>query len=234
MMKIKDIPFYNRPGFKLTRNGVHSLDDAELLAIIFWANDKENDDLSLSNRILMNYNLNKIENAGYKELVNLICKKKKAEYKDFMKAMKLMSLIELAKRYNKLVNNGHTRNIRSAKDVYNIFSSELSNLKKEKVIGVYLDTKNKIIKKEVLGIGILDGSLVHPRELFKEAIKESAKSVILIHNHPSGDANPSDEDINLTKNLIESGNLIGINFLDHIVIGRKSFYSFKEDRLVRV
>ena len=226
-MKIMDIPFYNRPGFKLTRNGVQSLDDAELLSIIFGVGSKDENAIELSNRLLKKYNLNKLENLSVKELA------KECKW-DFNKALQLLSLVEICKRYNKLVNNGFSTIIKSSKDVYNLFFNELSSLKKEKVIGLYLDTKNKIIKKEVLGIGILDSSLIHPRELFKEAIKESAKSVILVHNHPSGDANPSEDDINLTKNLIEASNLMGINFLDHVVIGKNCFYSFKDDRIVRV
>jgi len=225
-MKIMDIPFYNRPNFKLTRNGVSSLDDAELLSIIFGVGSKGESAIELSNRLLKKYNLNKFEDLSFNKLVK--------ECRGYDKALKIFSLIELSKRYNKLVNNGFSTSIKSSKDVYNLFFNELSTLKKEKVIGLYLDTKNKIIKKEVLGIGILDSSLIHPRELFKEAIKESAKSVILIHNHPSGDCTPSDEDINLTKNLIEAGNLMGINFLDHVVIGKNCFYSFKDDRIVRV
>ncbi|AJF63136.1 MAG: DNA replication and repair protein RadC [archaeon GW2011_AR20] len=226
-MKIMDIPFYNRPGFKLTRNGVQSLDDAELLSIIFGVGSKDENAIELSNRLLKKYNLNKLENLSVKELA------KECKW-DFNKALQLLSLVEICKRYNKLVNNGFSTIIKSSKDVYNLFFNELSSLKKEKVIGLYLDTKNKIIKKEVLGIGILDSSLIHPRELFREAIKESAKSVILVHNHPSGDANPSEDDINLTKNLIEASNLMGINFLDHVVIGKNCFYSFKDDRIVRV
>jgi len=226
-MKIMDIPFYNRPGFKLTRNGVQSLDDAELLSIIFGVGSKDENAIELSNRLLKKYNLNKLENLSVKELA------KECKW-DFNKALQLLSLVEICKRYNKLVNNGFSTIIKSSKDVYNLFFNELSSLKKEKVIGLYLDTKNKIIKKEVLGIGILDSSLIHPRELFREAIKESAKSVILVHNHPSRDANPSEDDINLTKNLIEASNLMGINFLDHVVIGKNCFYSFKDDRIVRV
>src|SRR3989344_9062532 len=117
-MKIKEMPFYNRPGFKLTRKGVDTLDDAELLSIIFWANDKEDDVLDISNKILKRYNLNKIEDAGYKELVNLICDKKKAEYKDFVKVMKLLSLVELSKRYNKLIKGGNNfKIINDARDI---------------------------------------------------------------------------------------------------------------------
>ena len=103
-MSILDIPWYDRPGFKLTREGAEKLTNSELLSIIFWANDKEDDILGISNKILKRYNLSKIEEAGYNELVNLICNKKKAEYKDFVKVMKLLSLIELSKRYNNAEN----------------------------------------------------------------------------------------------------------------------------------
>jgi DNA repair protein RadC len=226
-MKIKDLPFYNRPGFKLTKNGVSSLDNAELLSIIFGVGNEKESALELSNRVLKKYNLNKLEHLGLDEL-------KKECGNDLIKAIKIMSLIELSKRYNKLVKGGYNESIRSSKDVFNIFNNELSNLKKEKAVALYLDTRNKIIKKEVLSIGILDGSLVHPRELFNIALKESAKSVILVHNHPSGDCNPSEEDCNLTKSLIQAGNLVGICFLDHIIVGKNCFYSFKDDRIIRV
>ena len=221
-MKIMDIPFYNRPGFKLTRNGVSSLDDAELLSIIFGVGSKDENAIELSNRLLKKYNLNKLEHLSVKELA------KECKW-DFNKALQLLSLVEICKRYNKLVNNGFSTSIKSSKDVYNLFFNELSNLKKEKVIGLYLDTKNKVIKKEVLSIGILDSSLIHPRELFKEAIKESAKSVILVHNHPSGDCNPSQEDIKITNILIEAGKLLDVKLLDHIIIGKEKYWSWKEE-----
>jgi len=222
------MPFYNRPGFKLTRKGVDTLDDAELLSIIFWANDKEDDVLDISNKILKRYNLNKIEDAGYKELVNLICDKKKAEYKDFVKVMKLLSLVELSKRYNRLIRNGYKKAIRNAKDVYDYFIDEYNNEKKEYFICLYLDTKNNIIKDEVLSVGTLNSFVIHPREVFKSAIKESANSVILIHNHPSGDSEPSDEDSEITRILFEAGKLLSIRVLDHVIIGNGVWYSFKE------
>ena len=221
-MKIKDIPWFNRPGFKLTRNGVHSLDDAELLSIIFGVGVKDENAIELSNRLLKKYNFNKLEHLSVKELA------KECKW-DFNKALQILSLTEICKRYNKLNKNGFSNTIRSSKDVFNIFSDELINLKKEKVIGLYLDTKNKVIKKEVLSIGILDSSLIHPRELFKEAIKESAKSVILVHNHPSGDCNPSQEDIKITNILIEAGKLLDVKLLDHIIIGKEKYWSWKEE-----
>ena len=167
-MKIKDLPWYNRPGFKLTKNGVGSMDNTELLSIIFWDNDDEDDSLEISNKVLKKYNLHKIEDAGYNELVSLICDKKRAKHKDFMKAMKLLSFVELAKRYGKLTKGGYNKKaITSAKDVFNMFCDRFSNEKKENFIVLYLDTKNKVIKEELISVGTLNSCLAHPREVFK-------------------------------------------------------------------
>ncbi|AJF62358.1 MAG: DNA replication and repair protein RadC [archaeon GW2011_AR20] len=227
-MKIKEIPWFNRPGFKLTRNGVNSLDDAELLSIIFGVGSKGESALELSNKLLKKYNFNNLENLSIKELAK--------ECKSYNKALQLISLIELSKRYNKLINGGYDNKIKhkkinSAKDVKNIFIDKFRNYKKEVLSIILLDTKNKIISfKEGITIGILNSSLIHPREIFKEAIKESANSVILVHNHPSGDPNPSQKDIEITKKIFEAGELLGINVLDHVIIGDESYWSYKENR----
>ena len=227
-MKIKDLPWFNRPGFKLTRNGVKTLDNAELLAIIFGIGANGESALELSNRLLKDYNLNKLDDLSFNEL--------KEECNDIVKALQLSSLIELSKRYNKLINGGYDNKIKhkkinSAKDVKNIFIDKFRNYKKEVLSIILLDTKNKIISfKEGITIGILNSSLIHPREIFKEAIKESANSVILVHNHPSGDPNPSQKDIEITKKIFEAGELLGINVLDHIIIGNEGYWSYKENQ----
>jgi len=231
-MKIKDLPWYNRPGFKLTKKGVESLSDTELLSIIFWANDKEDDSLEISNKVLKNYKLHNIEHAGYKELVNLVCGRRKAEYKDFMKVMKLLSLIQLSKKYNKLTRKGHKNRISSAKDVYDYFVDEYGTRKKEHFICLYLDTKNQIIKDEVISVGTLNASLVHPREVFVGAIRERANSVILVHNHLSGDCEPSVEDEEITEKLREAGELLGVKLLDHVIVGKKDYWSWKDSKFL--
>ncbi len=228
-MKIKDIPWFNRPGFKLTREGVDKLDNSELLSIIFFTDNNEDDALELSNKLLKKYNLNRLEYAGYNELVRLVCNGKKAEYKDFIKVMKLLSLIELSKRYNKLVKGGYNNKpITSAKDIYNMFIDEFRDHKKEVLSVVLLDTKNKVISVKEVSVGTLNSSLIHPREVFKEAIKESAYSIILVHNHPSGDCNPSKEDLSVTKKLIKIGEVMDIKVLDHIILGKKDYWSYLE------
>ncbi len=226
-MNLKDIPWYDRPGFRLTREGAEKLSNAELLSIIFWANAKEDNVLELSNKILKKYNLNKIEDIGYNELVNLVCNGKKAEYSDFVKVMKLLSLIELSKRYGKLVKGGYNKKpITSAKDVYDMLSDEMRNYKKEVLKVVLLDTKNVPIAVKEISVGTLNSSLAHPREVFKEAIKESAYSIILVHNHPSGNPEPSKEDLEMTKNIIEIGKIINIPIIDHVIVGDKKYWNW--------
>jgi len=220
-MKIMDMPYYNRPDYKLVNKGVNYLDDAELLAIILGSGNKEENAIELSNRLLKDYNLNKLDTLSFNEL--------EKECKDKIKPLKIMSLIELSKRYNKLIRNGYTKTIKSAEDVFNIFHNKLANEKKEHFIVLYLDTRNSIIKEETISIGTLDSALIHPREVFKNAIKESAFSIILVHNHPSGDCTPSKEDIGITERLKEAGELLNIKVLDHVIIGKGKHWSYNEN-----
>jgi len=230
-MKIKDIPWYDQPGFRLTREGAEKLSNPELLSLILLTKDKEDNVLELSNKILKKHNLNKIEEVGYNELVNLVCDKKKAEYSDFLKVMKLLSFIELSKRYNKLVKGGYNRKpINSAKDVYDILVDEMRNYKKEVLKVILLDTKNVPISIKEVSVGTLNSSLIHPREVFKDAIKESAYSIILVHNHPSGDANPSEDDEYITEDFRRGSKFLKIELKDHIIIGKNKYYSFREDK----
>ena len=227
-MKSKDLPWFSRPDFKFSRKGVDKLDDADLISILLWSNDNLDEDLKISNKVLKKYNLNNIEKAGFNELVNLVKREKKASHLDFVKARKLFSMIELAKRYNRLKSGGFKRKIGSAKDVYSYFVDNYGSVKKEHFLCLYLDTKGCIIKDEVVSVGTLNSSLVHPREVFKSAIKESANSIILIHNHPSGDCSPSVEDERITSEFFKIGELLRIKVLDHVIIGKEKYYSFRE------
>ena len=221
-MSIWDIPFFNRPSYKIKRKGAGSLDETELLSIIFWKGRNEGT-LELSNRILKIHNLNRLEYLGFNELLKL-CKG------DEIKVFKILALIELSKRYNKLKNNGFKNSISSAKDVYNMLVDEYGNKKKEYFICLYLDTKNKIIgEPRVISVGTLNSSLIHPREIFKIAIQESANSIILVHNHPSGDCSPSTADITITDRLKKAGELLDIKVLDHIIISDKKYWSWREN-----
>ena len=144
--------------------------------------------------------------------------------------MKLLSIVELSKRYNKLVKGGYNKKpINSAKDVYDIFVDEMRPYKKEVLKVVLLDTKNVPISIKEVSVGTLNSSLIHPREVFKDAIKESANSIILVHNHPSGNCEPSSEDIEMTKLLVQAGEHLGVKVLDHVIIGKKKYWSWKEN-----
>ena len=124
--------------------------------------------------------------------------------------------------------DGFKKSIGCSKDVYDMFKDELVSLKKEHFFVLLLDTKNRIIKKELVSVGTLNSSIVHPREVFRSAIRESANSIILIHNHPSGDCEPSDEDVSITERLVEIGCLLDVSVLDHVVVGLDGYWSWKE------
>ncbi|MFO7678142.1 MAG: DNA repair protein RadC [Thermoplasmatota archaeon] len=219
-MKIKDIPWYNRPGVRLKKKGVNHLSDAELLAIVLGRGNKEENAVDLSNRILGRYNFDKLDDLSLHEL--------EKECKNQVKAMKIIAMFEIFKRTNRLSKKGFSKKIRNAEDVFHYYVDELKDKKKEYFYALFLDTKNKVIAEEEISVGILDASLIHPREVFKSAIKASSNSIILVHNHPSGDCTPSKEDKNVTKILENAGDLLGIRVLDHIIVGSDQYYSFRE------
>ena len=220
-MSILDIPWYDRPGNRLEREGVDKLSNSELLEILLGKGKKESVS-TLVNRLLSRYNLNKLEELGVNGL-------RKECNNDIVPALKILSFIELSKRYNKLVSGGFTRKpITSAKQVYHMFADEMRAYKKEVLKVILLNTKNAPIMVKTVSEGTLNSSLIHPREVFKEAIKESANSIILVHNHPSGDCSPSDEDLEITEKLVKIGEEMGIKVLDHVIIG-KEYYSWREN-----
>jgi len=218
-MKIKDIPESNQPRQRLIKKGVEVLSDAELLAIIFQKGTKYENAIDMSNRLISKYGLDKLSSCSIKEL-------QKIKGIGQAKACQILTLFEFNKRHNLAKQNGKT--IKSAKDVYEYCHSKFINADKEHFLVLHLDTCNRIIKDEIISIGTLNSSLVHPREVFKSAIKESSNALILVHNHPSGEAEPSKEDINITDILFKSGELLSIKVIDHVIIGSNGYYSFKE------
>ncbi len=219
-MKIKDMPWYNRPGARLRRKGVYSLSDAELLAIIIGRGDKTENAVDLSNRVLATNNFNKIAELSLSEL--------EKEFRNPVKAMKINAMFEIFRRTNKLMKKGYKLQIKTAADVYQYYVDELQNKTKEYFYALFLDTKNRILKEELVSIGTLNESLIHPRELFNSAVQASCNSVIIVHNHPSGDCVPSDSDKEVTKVLVDAGEIMGIKVLDHVIIGKEGFMSLKE------
>ncbi|MFC1768715.1 DNA repair protein RadC [Nanoarchaeota archaeon] len=220
-MKIKDISKENRPRERFLKNGVMSLSDAELLAIILQNGSKKENVVDMSNRLLSKHGIDKLSDLSLKELQEI-------DGIGPAKAMQIKALFEFNKRHNLSRQNGKT--IKSAKDVYEYATQRLNSNDKEHFMILHLDSKNRIIKDEVISIGTLNASIIHPREIFKSAIKESANSIILVHNHPSGDSEPSAEDEQVTEKLFEAGELLSIKVLDHVIIGKDNYHSFKEDK----
>ena len=216
-MRIKDISLYNRPVERLERQGPNVLSNAELLAIILKTGTKKENVVDMCNRLLSKYD--NISKCSLKELQEI-----KGIGK--VKASQIIAVFELNKRFSIKKN---VNLIKSAKDVFNYYFPKISILDKEQFMVLHLDVKNRIIKDEVISVGTLNSSLIHPREVFKSAIKESANSIILVHNHPSGDPEPSEEDKTITEVLFNTGELLSIKVLDHVIIGNKKWYSFREN-----
>lgn len=179
----------------------------------------------LANNILKQIdNINNLKDINYQNLIKI-----KGIGK--AKACEILASIELGKRINNKINNINQIKIYSSESIFNYYKDKLSDKLQEHFYCVYLDTKNHIIKDKLLFIGTINQSLVHPREVFKEAYLLSATSIICIHNHPSGNVNPSNNDIIITKQLKEVGKLLGINVLDHLIIGKDTYYSFNDNGL---
>lgn len=208
------------------RLGPEALTDAEVLAILLGTGSSEEPVMALSQRLL-GYSMNQygsplgfIKSASLEELTSMCGIGP-------VKASRLKAAAELARRFEQRDLNGHVT-VHRARDVYDIVKQDIEDKDREHFCVVMLNVRNQVIGREVISVGTLDMSVVHPRELFKSCIKRSAAAVILVHNHPSGDPNPSDDDIEVTKRLVEAGKVLGIHVLDHIVVGKGSFCSVRE------
>ncbi|NLV89837.1 MAG: DNA repair protein RadC [Tissierellia bacterium] len=223
---IKELPITERPREKLYDYGPKALSNEELLAIIIRTGNKEDTAIDLARRLLSKdkRGLVALRDTTLQELM---------ETKGIgkCKAAQILAAIEIGKRINYLDALSKIK-INEPSTIANLYMDEMRYLQKEHFRVVLLDTKNQIIVTEEISIGTLNASIVHPRDVFRAAIKRNANSIILIHNHPSGDPTPSNEDINITIRLLEAGNLIGIKVLDHIIIGDNKYISFKEKNII--
>ncbi|AYK14068.1 MAG: RadC family protein [Methanosarcina flavescens] len=224
-IRIRDIPEEERPRERLIRNGPESLSNAELLGVILRTGSREENAVSLANQILSKYNIKQLSLTNVSRLTQVHGVGK-------AKAAQIAAVFELALRLETFVEEPK-RKICSPKDVYALMYPKMREQKKEKFITLCLDTKNQVLKEEVVSIGSLNASIVHPREVFKSALMESSASVIMVHNHPSGDPSPSREDIMVTEKIVEGGKLLGIDVLDHIIIGDGRYVSLKDEGFVR-
>lgn len=223
---IKEMPEWERPREKLLKYGVHVLSNAELLAIILSTGTKEMSAIDLANNIINSSKegLRRLANCTIEELSSI-------KGVGLAKSSQIIAAIELGKRIA-LTTKANNYKIKSPDDVSHLLMEEMRYLQKEFFNIILLNTKNEVIAVENISIGSINASIVHPREVFVRAIKRTSSSIILVHNHPSGDPHPSKEDINITKRLVEAGKLIGIEVLDHIIIGDNVYVSLKEKNIM--
>ena len=217
-MKIKDLPEQNRPRERFLKHGPETLSDAELFAIILRTGTLDENVIDMSNRLIAEYGLDKLFECSLKEL-------QKIKGIGPSKAMQILAMSELGKRFNQ--SKTPLNKISCAEDVFNYFHERLKDKKEEHFYILMLNTQNYIIGEQLISKGILDASIIHPREIFKPAIKNSASKIILIHNHPSGDPNPSGEDMEITKKLKEVGEGLGIRVIDSVIVGDNGFWNEK-------
>lgn len=219
-MKIKNIYKGDRPREKLLKFGAPRLKDSELLAIILGSGTKDKNIIEISANILNRHSVKYLTELSFEDLL-------KSKGVGVVNATKILAVLELAQR----LKNKEEVIIYSPKEI----TSELKNIKNIKKEYFYLfclDSRNKVIKKELVSVGTLNSSLVHPREVFEPAIRNLSAQIVIAHNHPSGDTNPSEEDLNITTKLVKVGELLGINILDHIIISKETYFSFKEHNLL--
>lgn len=227
-LKMKDLPESERPYEKMEKLGPEMLSNAELLAIIIKTGTAEETSVMLAQKIL-----NQDGDKGFAFLHNLSVEQLKGiKGVGRVKALQIKAILEIAKRITSTYRLGGRVIIKSPEDVVKLLMEEMRYLKREIFKIILLNTKNHVMRIENISIGSLTSSIVHPREVFTEAVKTGCSGVIFVHNHPSGDPEPSSEDMETTVRLVNAGNILGIKVLDHVVIGEGRFVSLKEKGII--
>ncbi len=219
MPKIKDIPKVDRPREKLEKYGPEKLSDPELLAILLRTGTKGVNVVELSKKILRKFPKEELTQASFQDLKNTFGLGKS-------KAAEIMACFELGRRKLK---GKQSILILSPKDVWEA-CKDIRDHKKEHFVVFYLDTRNQEIQREIISVGILNANLIHPREVFEPAVRHTAAHIIVAHNHPSGNPEPSDDDIAITKRLQEAGKILGIEVLDHVIVTKMAYLSLKDKK----
>lgn len=222
MLSIRDLPSSERPRERLVQYGAESLSTVELLAIILGSGSRRNDVIHLSSSILSRFDIGKLPGVSVTELTEF-------DGISTAKACSIAAGIELGKRAL-MQRYTNQKKIRGAEDVVNLLKPLIGLKEKENFVVLMLDSRNNLIRQETVAVGSINASLIHPREIFRQAIIENAAAVVIAHNHPSGDPEPSLDDIRVTKQLVRAGHLLGIELLDHVIVSRNGFYSFMDER----
>lgn len=217
VLTIHDLPIDEKPREKLLARGPEALSLKELLAIVLQTGNTKEDVLEMSDRIIRGY--------GEKSLLSERDPKRLAEDRTIplTKACQIVAVGELGRRTYDRQESGFTT-VRNAKDVYE-YLADMRNLPKEYFRALFLNSHNRVIRNEVISIGTVNSSIIHPREVFRPGIESNAVAVILVHNHPSGEPHASAEDIAITEQLVQAGKILGIHVLDHVVVTKDSFTS---------
>ncbi len=221
VLRVRDLPREDKPREKILAGGPASLSMSELLAVILNSGTTKEGVLEMSQRIVREY--------GTSALLNHTDAKKLSLELDIplVKATQVVAIGELGRRLYQRNESGLTV-LRNANETYD-YLHDMHNLPKEQMRGIYLDSHNRVIHDEVIAIGTVNSNLTHPREVFRPALEHNAVALILAHNHPSGIAEPSQADIEVTKQLIQAGKIVGVHVLDHIIITKSGFNSIQAD-----
>ncbi len=217
VLTIHDLPPSDRPREKLQKHGPQALSTSDLLAVVLNLGTTKEDVLTMSSRIMREY--------GEKSIMAATNPQKLSEDLDIpiVRASQIVACAELGRRFYKK-NAASAPVIRTAIDVFE-YVKDMRDLSKEHLRGIYLNSHYKVIHDEIISIGTIDTNIIHPREVFRPALEYAAAAVILVHNHPSGEVDPSEADIVVTKQLIQAGKLIGIDLVDHVIVTKTAFGS---------
>ena len=228
LMKISNMDTNERPREKALHKGIESLSDAELLSLILGSGNKDENVIHLAQRVLNTHPVQKgLVGLNYMSYHDLI----KISGIGRVKACQVMAVSELSRRIS-MSKKSRDVNLSSPAEIADYYMEYCRFLTREKVIVIFLSASNELIRWNTLSEGTVNRSLLSPREIFIEALKCDAVNIVLVHNHPSGDPDPSDADIVITKRVIEAGKYLGIGVLDHIIIGDLQAVSFREEHLL--
>ena len=223
MLKVKEIPKNERPYERLINNGREFLSTDELLAILIKSGYKDSSSKIIATRIISQLkSISELKKIKYEDLI-------KIKGIGQAKACNILAAIELGNRINVQNTKEEETIIKKSLDVFELFKGTFDDKEQEYFYCLYLDNRKKVKKKKLLFIGTINYSVVHPREIFKEAYMVGAVSIIIVHNHPTGNVNPSVQDIETTKKIVQVGRLLGITVDDHVIIGQNNYYSFLEN-----
>ncbi|HHE31678.1 MAG TPA: JAB domain-containing protein [Chlorobaculum parvum] len=222
-MRIHDIDPDNRPRERFLHSGKEALSPAELLALILRSGTPNLNIIDTCNHLIAEHSLEGLADLSLREL-------QKIPGIGQAKAMQIAAVFELHRRIRFARNMN--RKIQGARDVFEYMQGRIPDESKEHLFVLFLNTKNRILSHESVTVGTLTSSLIHPREIFKAAIRQSAHSIILVHNHPSGDVQPSNADKQVTSILKKSGDLLQIALLDHVIVGNDDWFSFRDHSLL--